>query len=96
MICNELILKFTTGVLVSSCFYFFFNGEATIDDKPKKPFKKAPEGCDPPVPWVNKNPFTDYVTIEEKQRIVGLEKILHNEELQLDELDNQKIKSNTD
>jgi len=38
-----------------------------------KPFKKAPETCNPPEPW-DPN-FKGYETIEEKQRVCHLEEV---------------------
>jgi len=60
------------------------------------PFKKAPEGCNPPEPW-DPN-FKEYETIEERQRVSqvkkaleivlrGLEKIEYQESQELDKED---------
>ena len=69
---------------------------ADVEEEEKNPFKKAPEGCNPPEPW-DPN-FKEYETIEEKQRVSqvkealeivlrGLEKIEYEESQELDKED---------
>ena len=66
------------------------------EEEEKNPFKKAPEGCNPPEPW-DPN-FKEYETIEERQRVSqvkealeivlrGLEKIEYQESQELDKED---------
>lgn len=67
-----------------------------VEEEEKNPFKKAPEGCNPPEPW-DPN-FKGYETIEERQRVSqvkealeivlrGLEKIEYQESKELDKED---------
>ena len=67
-----------------------------VEEEEKNPFKKAPEGCNPPEPW-DPN-FKEYETIEERQRVSqvkealeivlrGLEKIEYQESQELDKED---------
>ena len=98
----DYVLKFSVLPVVGWLGLLWINSPVKAIDDDIKKFKKAPEGCDPPVPWDPK--FKNYETIEEKQRIAetpseiclrslrSIELILQREELQLilnDESDNE-------
>jgi len=89
----DYVLKFSVLPVVGWLGLLWLNSPVRALNDDIKKFKKAPEGCDPPVPW-DPN-FKNYETIEEKQRIAetpseiclsslrSIEMILRREELQL-------------
>ena len=93
----EELLKITgTLALPIMLSAIWFKTPVHVEEEEVSPFKKAPEGCNPPEPW-DPN-FKEYETIEEKQRVSqvkealeivlrGLEKIEYEESQELDKED---------
>ena len=93
----EELLKITgTLALPIMLSAIWFKTPVHVEEEEVSPFKKAPEGCNPPEPW---DPtFKGYETIEERQRVSqvkkaleivlrGLEKIEYQESQDLDKED---------
>lgn len=91
----EELLKIT-GTLALPIMLSAIWFKTPVQEEEVNPFKKAPEGCNPPEPW-DPN-FKGYETIEERQRVSevkealhivlrGLEKIEYQESQELDKED---------
>jgi len=96
----EELLKITgtlaLPIMLSAIWFKTPHAWEVEEEEEKNPFKKAPEGCNPPEPW-DPN-FKEYETIEERQRVSqvkealeivlrGLEKIEYQESQELDKED---------
>tara|TARA_R110000803_G_scaffold200752_1_gene265313 strand:- start:18007 stop:18291 length:285 start_codon:yes stop_codon:yes gene_type:complete len=92
----EELLKITGTIALPIMLSAIWLRTPVVEEEEVNPFKKAPEGCNPPQPW-DPN-FKEYETIEERQRVSqikealeivlrGLEKIEYQESQELDKED---------